>query len=401
MRKLRVFVVELVLVGILVGWYVWKFPETLDPIIPWILWTIFAHLTWETILENERVKSYAGGIVERRKVSLMMWLIAFALGGLISVGYLWLAGRSLRKLTEFGKSHHMDQTDQNTAIESHGVTDSIPVVANHHEVQDAVTASSQRAPLQSPITKTRRFATLVPIFPGNPNVPIPMNQNLQDPHSEFYSDLSSLTGRPNVPPAGWPPYQERNLSDHGSEFAVRLIQFYVFQSIFYLIRGRSGVITTVGEGVRTFEREPITPPDMVSYPTEELLKVIGTNQFFTPIGAMIWKNPRYPLPVPKGTRLSLIEHAAQPDKGQMLVCTVRFERPNFYRLDFDVSSGIGANDGMPAGFSPQSIPGVTTWSVTITMEYKIQSRHDEGFQPELYSAWADALFDGLQKQIAF
>jgi hypothetical protein len=134
---------------------------------------------------------------------------------------------------------------------------------------------------------------------------------------------------------------------------------------------------------------------------EQLLKAIGTNQFFTPQGAMIWKNPRYPLPVPKGTQVSLTEQPAHPEKGQMLVCTVRFQRPNFYKLDLDVSSGIGANDAMPAGFLPPSIPGATTWNVTVTMNYRIQNRHDEGFQPELYSAWADALFDGLQKQIAF
>lgn len=105
MRKLRIFVVELVLVAVLVGWYVWKFPETLDPLIPWILWAIFAHLTWEILLEREGVKLYVGKAVEGARRSAMIWLLAFVVGGCISMGYLWLAKVSVRKLTAFGISH--------------------------------------------------------------------------------------------------------------------------------------------------------------------------------------------------------------------------------------------------------------------------------------------------------
>jgi hypothetical protein len=67
MRKLRIFVVELILVGILVGWYIWKFPETLDPLIPWILCAIFGHLTWEIVLERDAVKLGVGKFGERHR----------------------------------------------------------------------------------------------------------------------------------------------------------------------------------------------------------------------------------------------------------------------------------------------------------------------------------------------
>jgi hypothetical protein len=117
MRKLRIFVVELVLVGILVGWYVWKFPETLDPLIPWILWAIFAHLTWEVLLERETVKLYVGNIAQRRKRSVMTWIVAFVVGGLISLGYVLLAKVSVHKLTAFGANRGHAAEPQETLEE--------------------------------------------------------------------------------------------------------------------------------------------------------------------------------------------------------------------------------------------------------------------------------------------
>ena len=104
MRKLRIFFVELILVGVFVGWLLWKFPEAIDPFIPWILWAIFAHLTWEILLERDAVKAYVGGVVERRNTP-MVWLLAFALGGLISIGYLWLAKKSVSGLASYARAH--------------------------------------------------------------------------------------------------------------------------------------------------------------------------------------------------------------------------------------------------------------------------------------------------------
>ena len=52
---------------------------------------------------------------------------------------------------------------------------------------------------EPPITKFDSFGTLVPILPTNQNVPIPMDTNSNDPHSEFYGDLLGLSGRPDKP----------------------------------------------------------------------------------------------------------------------------------------------------------------------------------------------------------
>jgi hypothetical protein len=112
MRKLRTFVVELILVGVMVAWYVLKFPDSLDPLMPWIVWAIFIHLTWEVVLERENVKAFAGA---KRRDSRMIWLIAFALGGLVSVGYLSLAQRSIRGVTEYANTHKGVSPTQSSA----------------------------------------------------------------------------------------------------------------------------------------------------------------------------------------------------------------------------------------------------------------------------------------------
>ncbi len=254
-----------------------------------------------------------------------------------------------------------------------------------------------------PEVKTRRFATLVPIVPTWSNSPIPFDTNLQDPHQEFYSDLLSLAGRPEKRPVDWLPYKDRHLeADAGSSFAIRLVQYYIFKSIYRLHRGTSGgTKITVGKGVTPIEIEPILPPDATPYANEKILHMLSDNEFLRPMDKMLWTSDSRRLQVPKGTDVSFVEEPAIPGQGRMLICRVRFERPSFYKLDFDVSSGVGANGMMPAGYDPQTVPGATTWTVTVTMRSEIQKRTDEGFQPDLYTAWVNALFDGLRKKMAF
>jgi hypothetical protein len=261
----------------------------------------------------------------------------------------------------------------------------------------------QPQPRESPITKTDRFATLVPIVPTWANSPIPMDTNVQDPHHDFYSDLLGLAGRPDKQPEGWPPYQDRRLeTDSGTAFAMQLIQYYVFKSIYFLHRGTSGWIKwTAGVGVTPIERAAITPPDATPYGNERVLKMLSDSEFLRPADKMLWTFDNGRLQVPKGTKVSFIDHPGIPEKGKMPVRSVRFERPKYYRLDFDVSPGVGANNQMPAGFVPTTVPGVTTWTIMVAMHYEIERRNEDGFTPELYSAWADALFDGLKKKMGF
>jgi hypothetical protein len=252
-----------------------------------------------------------------------------------------------------------------------------------------------------PMAKTDSFSTLVPLHGEWKNSPIPMNTNLSDPHQEFYDGLVTLASRPDKPPKGWPAYKERKFEsvDEQFTFVTRLIQFYVFRSIYFLQRGVAGGLKwTAGVGVTPISKKPIVPPDAAPYPTTVILDTLSGVEFVNPVDEMLWKGR--PLTMPVGTRLSFVEHA-NPEKGEVFTCTVRLERPAYFKVDFEVQAGPGMNNQLPAGFSTQAVQGTTTYSINISMKYEIQRRKDHGFQPDQYAAWADSLFDGLRKQMGF
>jgi len=45
MRKFRILAVEVVCLGLLLGWLMWKYPELVDHIIPWVALAVVWHLT--------------------------------------------------------------------------------------------------------------------------------------------------------------------------------------------------------------------------------------------------------------------------------------------------------------------------------------------------------------------
>jgi hypothetical protein len=85
-RKFRILLVEVVCLGILIGWFMWKYPELIDPIIPWVALLVAWHLTWEFLLDAEWLRTFAGKA--KGKYPRMIWIGAFFVGGLISIGYL-------------------------------------------------------------------------------------------------------------------------------------------------------------------------------------------------------------------------------------------------------------------------------------------------------------------------
>ena len=102
MRKLRVFIVELILVGVCVAWVFEKVPHFIDKGIPWIVFAIFWHLTWEIPLEWMSVKKCA--VDTHRKWGRMAWVICFLIGGLISVGFLYSAKKIVAAIKEEPKA---------------------------------------------------------------------------------------------------------------------------------------------------------------------------------------------------------------------------------------------------------------------------------------------------------
>ncbi len=251
-----------------------------------------------------------------------------------------------------------------------------------------------------PITKTDRFATLIPFHGEWKNIPVPLNENLTDPHEEFYSELVSLASRPDKQPTGWPPYKERRFESGDEQFAfvTRLTQFYVFHSIYWMGKGVAGGMKwTAGVGVTPIEKKPISPPDAAPYPTGVLLDALSGNEFLKPMDRELFEVKA--LNMPTGTRVSFLEHA-NPAKGEVFTCTVRLERPGYFRIDFQIQPGVAMSNQLPAGFSSSAVQGTTTYTIGVTMNYEIQRRSD-GFHTEQYAAWADALFEGLRQQMQF
>jgi hypothetical protein len=97
MRKLRIFVVELILVGLLVAWFFEKFPQSVDKFIPWIMFAILWHLTWE-IVDVGHLRSKAERIYERWGSRYMTWILVFCAGGMVSLMYWYSVRLVLAKL---------------------------------------------------------------------------------------------------------------------------------------------------------------------------------------------------------------------------------------------------------------------------------------------------------------
>ena len=101
MAFLRKFFVELIVVAIIVGWAVAKFPDLITPWIPWLCLAVVWHLVWELSRE---------GVVARwlrQKRTTMVYLIAFLVGGTVSVAVVWSIRSGVEKLalTEERREH--------------------------------------------------------------------------------------------------------------------------------------------------------------------------------------------------------------------------------------------------------------------------------------------------------
>jgi hypothetical protein len=105
MRKLRIFLAEIVAVPIILGWLFFRYPESFDTTVPWIALGVLWHLTWEFVLDPLRVR--AANVLER--AGRMTWIYAFLVGGLISLFYFYAIKSTMATLA---KHHAMVETSE-------------------------------------------------------------------------------------------------------------------------------------------------------------------------------------------------------------------------------------------------------------------------------------------------
>lgn len=102
MRKLRILGCEVIGLGILLGWLMWKYPELVDDIIPWVALLVAWHLTWEFILDTKCAKRKAIAVGKRGN-HVAVWVLVFLIGGGTSLLYWAGINKSLQRLASFAE----------------------------------------------------------------------------------------------------------------------------------------------------------------------------------------------------------------------------------------------------------------------------------------------------------
>lgn len=97
MRRFRILLAEVIGLGLLLGWLIWKYPELVDDIIPWVALVICWHVTWEYVLDTNFIRTQA--IVLGRRVSpLVAWPVVVLVGATVSLVYWWGINKGLAQL---------------------------------------------------------------------------------------------------------------------------------------------------------------------------------------------------------------------------------------------------------------------------------------------------------------
>ncbi len=74
-RKFRIFVVELVLVGSLVGWLLLRAPDQFDQFIPWIVTAIVIHLCYECLWDSESGRRWRQKEFRSQRVAALFFVV--------------------------------------------------------------------------------------------------------------------------------------------------------------------------------------------------------------------------------------------------------------------------------------------------------------------------------------
>src|SRR5580700_2150579 len=117
MRKLRILLAEVIGLGLLIGWLLWKTPELIERIIPWVALGVAWHITWEYGLNTKICRNTAVAL-GKRVHRMWLWIIVFLIGGSISLLYWAGINKALNGLAPLAaqrvetKNQTQDETKQ-------------------------------------------------------------------------------------------------------------------------------------------------------------------------------------------------------------------------------------------------------------------------------------------------
>ena len=92
------FLFDIIIAPIILGWVFLKYPDIFDAVIPWAAFAWLWHLTWEFVLETDFTKKLVSSAKHRWGTMWWTWLIVFSIGGVISSGYWYLTKAGLAEL---------------------------------------------------------------------------------------------------------------------------------------------------------------------------------------------------------------------------------------------------------------------------------------------------------------
>lgn len=91
MRKMRIFLIELLLVPLLVGWLLVRAPEMFDGLMPWIVTAIAWHLAYEWVWNSDSIKGWRTYALPSQKDQVALF-IACSVALCLSV---WFGSRGI------------------------------------------------------------------------------------------------------------------------------------------------------------------------------------------------------------------------------------------------------------------------------------------------------------------
>ena len=104
MKVLRIFIFDIVAPAVIIGWLLWKYPEQVSALIPWLAEGVLCHLTIE-VFETSFLKTRLNAVFERGGTRFMIWILVFCLGGIVSTAYWFSIQKGLAKLASLNKVH--------------------------------------------------------------------------------------------------------------------------------------------------------------------------------------------------------------------------------------------------------------------------------------------------------
>jgi pimeloyl-ACP methyl ester carboxylesterase len=253
---------------------------------------------------------------------------------------------------------------------------------------------------QPPIERIAKFAVMIPFDTAPDALPIPLDENPDDPLYRTYTDMHNLAQWGTIPDSARESKENGQITwkanpvsmNDAPVFLGRLLQYYVFASIDNLQRNS----LTVFVGYPAEAKAGIEPPDPQLYPDDKLSQMLANNRFFRPFLYRPFIGQINRMILPKATVIEFEEAGKPPEKF-----TVRYERPNYFKAEFTMQTFAGTGFGsIPKHFATSHASTTMQWPFFVTMRYSVEHRPDDAaFNPDSYAKWLDALYEELSKSM--